>query len=159
MTVRTLIAGKAKNRQEGFAYLALLITVASIALFASILGLIIYSREVRMEKEQELIFRGLAYKNAIKSYYNSSKGVKTLPHRLDDLLLDQRYSFKKHIRKLYVDPITGKMWTLITASDGGISGVASSSRTKPLKRKKFPKKLEKFEDAEHYSDWIFDYKK
>jgi type II secretory pathway pseudopilin PulG len=156
-TVRTSTAGKATNKSGGYAYLAFLIIIASVALMASALGLIVYSREVRMEKEQELIFRGLAYKTAIKSYYNASKGSRQLPHSLNDLVLDPRFPFKKHIRRLYMDPITGKMWTLIMASSGGIAGVASSSKTRPLKMKNFPVKLKKFEDAEHYSDWIFTY--
>jgi type II secretory pathway pseudopilin PulG len=155
--MRILTAGKAINREGGYAYLALLIMVASIALVASVMSLVIYSRETRMEKEQELLFRGLAYKAAIKSYYNSSKGAKTLPTDLKDLVLDPRFPFKKHIRRLYMDPITGKMWTLITAPGGGISGVASPSKTKPLKMKNFPEKLKKFEDSEHYSDWVFEY--
>ena len=157
MTTRTSTAGKMKNKRGGYAYLALLITAASLALLASALGLTVYSRETRMLKEQELIFRGLAYKAAIKSYYNASNGMKELPHSLGDLVLDPRFPFKKHIRRLYLDPITGRMWTLITGPDGGISGVASPSKTKPIKRKNFPEQLKKFEDAEHYSDWIFDY--
>ena len=153
MRMRILTAGKARNK--GYAYLMLLVVAASMAITASSVGIIIYSRAVRMEKENELIFRGLAYENALKSFYDASKGRKTYPSSLEYLLSDPRYSGKKHIRKLYKDPVTGIDWVTYTAPDGGITGVASRSSMKPLKQKGFPEKIKQFEGAQHYSDWVF----
>jgi type II secretory pathway pseudopilin PulG len=133
----------------------LLVMAACIGLFASVLGVIIFSRDVRVEKENELLFRGMAYMNAIKSYYSASTGRKEFPQSMEYLLSDPRFPAKRHIRKLYKDPITGGDWVLVTGSAGGICGVASGSKMKPIKQKDFPSQLRSFEGLEHYSDWIF----
>jgi type II secretory pathway pseudopilin PulG len=109
------------------------------------------------EDEAELLFRGMAYRDAIKSYYESGKTVKTYPRQLSDLLLDPRYIHRVHIRALYEDPVSDQKWLLISAPDGGIQGVASKSDKKPRKRGNFPLGLESFENSEKYSDWIFIY--
>jgi hypothetical protein len=109
------------------------------------------------EDEIELIYRGMAYKKAIKSYYISGKSVKTFPRELSDLLLDPRYAHRRHIRQLYKDPINDQDWRLIRAPDGGIQGIASKSKKKPRKSGNFPLGLESFKNSEHYSDWIFTY--
>jgi len=150
-------AGKMISKNKGYAYLMLLIAVSSACLLASLAGALLYSREVRVEKEKELLFRGMAYAEAIKSYYNSSVSNKIFPTQLNYLLSDPRFLSKKYIRKLYSDPITGKPWVLVTDADGGIIGVSSSSKMKPLKQKGFPEQLKSFEGAQHYSDWIFLY--
>lgn len=153
MKMRILTAGKTRNR--GYAYLMLLVVAASMAIAASSLGIVIYSRAVRMERENELIFRGLAYGKALKSFYDASKGRKTYPESLEYLLSDPRFSDKKHIRKSYKDPITGGEWVTYKTPEGAITAVASSSKMKPLKQKGFPEQLKEFEGAKHYSDWIF----
>lgn len=118
------------------------------------------SRMVQADREAELLFRGLAYRNAIKSYYEAGNPVKTYPRALADLLKDPRFPNRHHLRKLYSDLLAkdGKgEWLLVRAADGGISGVASSSQDEPLKRANFPKGLEKLEAAQSYSDWVFEY--
>ncbi len=117
------------------------------------------SHEIRKDREAGLIFRGVAYRNAIKSYYLAGKPRRTYPRELDQLLQDRRFPTpKKHIRALYSDPLGGgKEWTLISASDGGFRGVASQSRREPIKKANFPPGLEPFEEARTYADWIFEY--
>jgi hypothetical protein len=155
MKIAILTVGKRQNRNCGYAGLMLLVIAASAFAIASFAGALLYARAVKIEKENELIYRGLAYADAIKSYYNSGKGRKTYPMRLEDLLSDPRFSDKKHIRKLYIDPITKGDWNVIVGNDGSITGVAGRSKSKPIKIKDFPAKLKGFENAEHYSDWIF----
>ena len=111
-------------------------------------------RIVRADREAELLFRGQAYRNAIRSFYQSNGAF---PGTLEDLLKDPRSSSRKHMRVLYPDPMSKGEWTLVRASGGGISGVASASREEPLKQANFPKEFEKFAGAKSYSDWIFEY--
>jgi type II secretory pathway pseudopilin PulG len=118
------------------------------------------SRLVQADREAELLFRGQAYRRAIKSHYEAGGPVKAFPRSLEDLLQDPRFPNKRHIRALYPDPVSRdgkKQWLLIRAPDGGIAGVASASRGEPLKKANFPKGLEKFEGAQSYADWIFEY--
>jgi type II secretory pathway pseudopilin PulG len=119
------------------------------------------SRVAQADREAELLFRGQAYRSAIKSYYEAGKPIKAFPRALEDLLDDPRFPRKRHLRTLYPDPMArgGKgEWTLVRAADGGISGVASASGEEPLKQGNFPLDLEQFAGAKAYSDWIFEYR-
>lgn len=119
---------------------------------------------MQREKEKELIFRGLQYRDAIERW--SRKGV---PLRdLKDLVeptvsnnLDR--SKDRLLRKLYKDPMTedGKWKTLPNPPDPiqGIYGVASTSNEKVFKKGNFPEVLKNFEGKEKYSEWEFIYKK
>lgn len=55
------------------------------------------------------------------------------------MLLDKRYPTpRRHLRRLFVDPITGKTdWGLVNAPEGGIMGVYSLSEREPMKRANF----------------------
>ncbi len=156
MIIRTSTAGKPrKNNQRGFTYIMVLVAVIVVGLLAGV-GNYMTSRLVQADREAELLFRGQAYKNAIKHYYDSGK---TFPRSLNDLLLDSRFASKRYLRALYQDPMgkEQKEWLLIRAPDGGISGVASSGKEEPLKKTGFPPGLEAFQGAKAYSDWVFEY--
>lgn len=114
-------------------------------------------RALKADREAELLFRGLAYRNAIRSFHLAN-GV--YPRSLEDLEKDPRSPTKRHIRRLYRDPVSRDEkggWRLVTASDGGIAGVASASREPPLKQANFPVEVEKFTGAQSYSEWVFEY--
>ena len=126
------------------------VTVQTAALRSSAL--------VRADREAELLFRGLAYVQAIRSYY--LEGVPNrFPRNLADLLKDPRFLRVRHIRALYTDPIRGGDggWLLIPAADGGIAGVTSASESTPTKQANFPLELEHFEGAQSYRDWTFEF--
>jgi type II secretory pathway pseudopilin PulG len=129
------------------------IVVVSIAAQVASLPL---SRIMRNDKEQELLFRGQAYMQAIESYYRSVPGNPAYPRYLSDLEKDPRFLRKTHIRQLYSEPVEGE-WRVLRNGDGGIIGVASSSLKAPLKTDNFPVKLNIFTGAERYADWEFLY--
>lgn len=106
-----------------------------------------------MDREAELLFRGAAYRNAIKSYYESGKPIKTYPRSLNDLMNDPRRVHKSHLRMLYSDPFAKEKgeWNILRAFDGGISGVSSQSTAMPIKTDNFRRGYEKFEGATSYS--------
>lgn len=147
--------------QTGFTYVMVLVAVVVLGILAEA-ATEMTSRVVQADREAELLFRGQAYRDAIKSYYESGRGAKTYPRTLEDLTKDPRTaSSKRHIRALYPDPMAKgekKDWTLIRAPDGGIGGVASSSKAEPLKKANFPKEFEKFAGTKSYSEWIFEFK-
>lgn len=153
-----LIAGKPNNRQGGFTYVMILVVVVITGIFAEV-STFYASRSRQMDREAELLFRGTAYRNAIKSYYESGKPIKSYPKSLNDLVKDPRFAHKTHLRIMYQDPF-GKdksEWKLLRAFDGGIAGVASQSLDTPLKTGNFRQGYEKFEDAKSYAGWIFEY--
>jgi type II secretory pathway pseudopilin PulG len=152
------IAGNQSNSQAGFTYVMILVAVVVMGIFAEV-ATFYTSRSRQMDREAELLFRGDAYRNAIKSYYESGRPNKTYPRSLEDLLKDPRTTHKSHLRMLYPDPFGNEKgsWKLLRANDGGISGVASKSTEKPLKTGNFRPGYEKFEVANTYADWTFEY--
>lgn len=143
--------------QTGFSYIMVLVAVVVVGILAEAATLLT-SRMTQADREQELLFRGLAYKKAVESYYRAGGSY---PRALDDLLKDPRTpGVRRHIRALYPDPFARgdkKEWTVIRAPGGGIAGVASASTDEPLKKANFPTGLERFEGAKSYSDWIFEF--
>lgn len=150
-------------RQRGFTYLAALLAVAVIGVGLAAAGKI-WSQSSQREKEQELLFVGNQYRRAITLYYERSakKNIpcpaKCYPEKLEDLLLDKREpGVHRYLRKLYPDPMTGKMEWGLTKVPGGeaIMGVYSQSGLTPIKTSGFRYEDRTFEGANHYSDWKF----
>lgn len=150
----------------------ILVAVIVVGLLAGV-ATTMTSGMMKAEREAELLYRGQAYKNAIKRYYEAGGTlgrIKTFPRSLDDLVLDPRFSNKRHLRALYPDPMAPNPvpnqdrdkkdqpeWRLIRAADGGISGVASAGKDAPLKKANFPAGLESFAAAQSYTEWVFEY--
>ncbi len=143
---------------KGLAYLSLLIVLALLALAATAslrLGEAIQKREA----EEELLWIGLQLRAALVSYANATPPHgKRLPTSLQDLLKDTRSSLpRRHLRKIYVDPITKQAeWGLIYSADGsGIVGVHSLSNGVPIKVANFPIELKQLENQASYQFWVF----
>ncbi|MBK8065244.1 MAG: type II secretion system protein [Betaproteobacteria bacterium] len=145
--------------QGGFTYIAILFAVAAAGLVLAGVGEM-WSHARQREKEAELLWVGEQFREAIGLYYQRSPGsVKRYPQSLQDLLEDKRHlSMQRYLRKIYVDPMTGKAeWGLLPAPGGGIAGVYSLSRAQPLKTGKFPVQYREFQGLKQYSDWRFSY--
>ena len=148
-----------KRNERGFTYLAMLIAVALIGI-GLVAGSEVWSHSRQREKEQELLFIGEQFRRAIGLYYERTPGaVKRYPEKLQDLLEDKRYvTRQRYLRRLYVDPMTGKPeWGVIAAPEGGVMGVYSLSTQKPVKSANFSQELMAFEGAQHYNQWRFIY--
>jgi type II secretory pathway pseudopilin PulG len=154
------------NRKEGY-----ILIVLMVAIFVLSIGLLVaipvWETQLRREREEELIFRGKQYVEAIRVFQMKNPG--SFPKTLDELLEE------KCIRKLYKDPISeeGK-WNVILLSKGitvvsrtgvqkvlvapqsalssvqspEIIGVVSSSSKKSIKI---------YNDQETYDQWLFFY--
>ena len=143
---------------SGFTYIGVLMVIAISGIGLAGVG-IIWHQDVQREREKQLLFVGEEFRKAIGSYYTSSpSAIKQFPKTLNDLVLDNRFpAIKRHLRKLYTDPVTrDKAWELIF-QEGGIVGVYSESKLKPLKKHGFLPQYEAFSDAEAYCDWKFIY--
>lgn len=144
--------------QRGFTYLGLLIIITVMGAGLAAFGQL-YSHAAQREKEQELLFIGGQFRDAIASYYNKSPGAKIYPRKLEDLLEDRRFPMPQHhLRRVYSDPMTGKAeWGMVEAPGGGFMGVHSLSEETPIKSGNFSVKDQAFEGAEHYTKWMFAY--
>jgi type II secretory pathway pseudopilin PulG len=143
----------------GFTYIGLLIFIALMGIALAGTGMV-WHTQARREKERELLFVGDQFRRAIGQYYERSPGGdKRFPQSLDDLLLDKRYpATQRYLRRVYLDPITGKAdWGFLKGPEDRIVGVYSLSEDVPLKRAGFPANYEDFEGKESYREWRFVY--
>jgi type II secretory pathway pseudopilin PulG len=142
------------ERAGGFTYIGVLVAVVIIGLMLTVVGRV-WSTAAQREREAQLIWVGHQYRHAIASYY--SKGNR-YPDTLDQLVVDDRSPVPlHHLRRLYPDPITGKAdWILVLTADGQkITGVASSSKAKPIKQAGFDPIDVDFEHTDCYCAWQF----
>lgn len=145
--------------QRGFTYIWTLMLVASMGVALGIAAET-YSTAVQRDREQELRFIGRQFREAIRSYYElqQSAGKHEYPPSLEALLRDQRFpGIKRHLRRIYVDPMTGEAdWGLVMIS-GRVAGVYSHSEKAPIKRDNFEPDEDALRGREQYSEWVFTY--
>ena len=147
------------TRARGFVYLTALFAIALVGLGVSSYA-IVWSQQAQREREQELLFIGNEFRRAIANYYEQSPGTaKRYPEKLDFLLFDARYlTIKRHLRRIYIDPMTSKAsWGTVPAPDGGIMGIFSLSEKTPIKTGGFDEADKDFAGASKYSSWRFIY--
>lgn len=147
----------AASRQRGFTYLTVLFIVAILLGGLAMVGEV-WETSAKRDKEAELLFVGNQYRQAFMYYYaGTPAGKPRFPRTLEDLVEDSRFPVsRRHLRRVYADPMTGKPdWVLLEAPGGGIAGVQSRSEAKPLKTGNFAPQDAKFEGAERYSNWKF----
>jgi len=142
----------------GFIYIGLLIGLTVIGIG---LGAVseVWTQSSQREKEVELLFIGDQFRFAIDSFYQSSPAAaKRFPLTVDELLEDNRKPDKpaRHLRRLYVDPMTqSTQWGEIRLPGGQLVGVYSESDATPIKVVGFALRNKDFVDKQHYFEWTF----
>lgn len=148
-----------RTGERGFGYVGMILIVAAFGIGLAAIGEL-WSTQAQREREAELLLVGRAYRDAITSYFASTRpGTPAYPQRIEDLLEDRRGPvLRRHLRNAYPDPITGSNdWGFVTAPDGRIRGVFSKSQRAPLKRAQFGPGEAGFEKAASYADWRFEH--
>ena len=156
MTRRALPRRTAADAR-GVVLLALLLTLMLISV-GFMAAVDVWSTTRAREREEQLMFAGDAYREAIRRYYvNAPQGSPhVLPARLEDLVNDDRFPTPMHhLRRLYEDPITGSVeWGTVQVADR-IAGVYSLSERTPLKQAGFDPAHATFAEKMSYRDWVF----
>lgn len=152
------MAGPRLRRQGGFTYLSLIILVAIIGM-VSASALKLGSVIQRSRAEQELLVIGAAFSDALQSYADATPaGMPTQPPSLKELLKDPRFpGVRRHLRKVFVDPMTGKAeWGVAYLGDKiGVLAVYSLSDAKPVKIGNFPLRFQGLSGKQKISEWRF----
>jgi hypothetical protein len=147
------------GQQAGFSYLWLLLLVALMEL-GLVTAVEVESTIVRRDQEKALLAIGRQFQAAIGRYHEGMRvgGRNMYPATLEDLLLDPRFpGTHRHLRKIFVDPITGKAeWGLVKIGDR-IVGIHSLSTQEPIKQGNFESDMLQFTGARKYSEWVFTY--
>jgi type II secretory pathway pseudopilin PulG len=145
-------------RCGGFTYIGLVVLLAILGLVGAA-GMKTGSLMQRAAAEEELLEIGAAFSEALRSYAAATpKGQPQQPPGLQALLRDPRFpEVRRHLRKIFVDPLTGKAeWGVMTMGDnGGVTGVYSLSAARPLKIGNFDTRFANFDNKERISDWKF----
>ena len=106
---RPTTPGNGRGRR-GYALIILMMAVFVLSLGA-LIAMPVWQTELQREKEEELIFRGKQYAEAVRIFVQKNPG--RFPASLKDLL------DKKCIRRLYKDPFSRDgQWNVILASTG-----------------------------------------
>ncbi len=110
-----------RRNEQGYILLTLLLIIALMIIFtAAIVPSITF--EIKRDREEEMIHRGVQYSRAIRAYY---KKFGRYPVKIEDLESANNLRF---LRKRYKDPITGKDFKLLHFGEvkltfsGGIGG-------------------------------------
>jgi len=135
-----------------------LIGLGLIALMSSA-SVVVGTAHEQREAEDTLLAIGREYRIALASYatIGGAKGL-SQPARLEDLLKDPRFAQPvRHLRRIYVDPMTGQTeWGVVRTLDGqGILGIYSISMRSPVKLAQFEQIFVHFSEAKSYRDWVF----
>ncbi|MFP8835448.1 type II secretion system protein [Hydrogenophaga sp. XSHU_21] len=104
----------------------------------------------RRDAESALLVMGQDFEAALASHGGR-------PRNLQDLLRDPRFpGTKRHLRRIPLDPLTGKPdWGLMCDNQGGIVSVFSRSRGQPVRQAGFSAPWTRFNGARTYRNWAF----
>lgn len=142
----------------GYLFMLLLVFLLSLGLGKAV---DVYANSLQRAKEEELVHVGRLYREAIKDYYLSAPdGRFRYPDRLEDLLKDSRHLVtRRYLRRLYPDPMTGLTPVPIPSPQGGLWGIASTSKERPI-RSALPEGVarEAGRSVGSYADWRFEYR-
>lgn len=148
----------ARHASGGFAYIGLLLFLAVVGAISA--GVVSSGAALgQRSAEDELLWVGAQFRNAVRSYYEAGAGGRRFALTLQELMRDPRFpGVRRHLRRIYPDPLTGKEeWGIIEAPGGGIMGVYSKAAGRPLKIDLFPEEFATFAGKAKYSDWAFAY--
>lgn len=107
-----------RPREDGYVLLTLMLMVTMMVIAAAaVMPTIAF--EIRRDREQEMVHRGVQYSRAIRNYY---KKYGRYPTRLEDL---DNTNNLRYLRKHYKDPVTGQDFKLLHYGDPGLSMTGS----------------------------------
>lgn len=148
-----------RTPERGFSYIWLLLFIAFMGYGLTVVAEI-QSTVSQREKERALLAIGRQFREAIRRYHETqvTGTKKEYPASLDDLLKDPRYpGVKRHLRQIFVDPMTGQPeWGLVKVGER-IVGVHSLSERTPIKKDNFELEDLQFLGKQKYVEWVFVY--
>lgn len=145
------------HHQGGLTYLIFLFLIAALGAGSAAIG-VVWQHLAQRDREAELLSVGNEYRRAIERFWLSEAETtkRRLPINLDELIEDKRaIPPRRHLRRHYIDPITGNGEWGVVRQNNGIVGIHSLSEAQPIKSGAFLARDSLFADKKRYSDWIF----
>src|SRR6201997_3044007 len=122
MSFRSQMRRTHRNVEQGYVLLTMLLMIAVMGIMAATVVTSI-KFDIRRDREEEMIHRGVQYSRAIRAYY---KKFGRYPAKLEDLENTNQLRF---LRKRYKDPVTGKDFKLLHYGEAklSLSGLAGEA--------------------------------
>ncbi len=144
-----------KDAERGFSYVVVMFAIVLIGL-----GMTVAARQwkvmIQRELEADLISKGIEIQNALAFYSAAMKAGRVIPGEVYPQTLAELTRLPKpFLRKVYGDPVGHGDWELVRAPTGGIMGVRSKSKSKPIRQHDFPPAVRHFDGRASYYDWVF----
>lgn len=148
---------KIREAESGFSYVLLMFAIVLIGL-----GMTVAGRQwkvmIQRELEADLLSKGIEIQNALALYSASMKAGRVIPGEIYPQSLAELTRLPKpFLRKVYPEPVGHGEWELVRAPNGGIMGVRSKSRKRPIRQHEFPPEVRHFDGRPTYYDWVFQY--
>jgi type II secretory pathway pseudopilin PulG len=146
-----------RENEHGFSYIVLMFAIVLIGL-----GMTVAARQwktmVQRELEADLLSKGIEIQNALALYSATMKAGRVIQGEIyPQSLADLTRLPKPFLRKVYAEPVGHGEWELVRAPTGGIMGVRSKSRSKPIRQHDFPPAVRHFDGRASYYDWVFQF--
>jgi hypothetical protein len=146
-----------RRQETGFSYLMVMIAITLMGLAMTVAARQ-WKTMVQRELETDLLAKGIEIQSALALYSATTKAGRVLPGEVyPQTLAELTRPPKPFLRKVYLDPVGRGEWELLRAPAGGIMGVRSKSRQKPIKQGNFPLAVRHFEGKPTHYDWVFQY--
>ena len=146
-----------RRQETGFSYLMVMIAITLMGLVTTMAARQ-WKTMVQRELEADLLAKGMEIQTALALYSASAKAGRVVPGEVyPQTLAELTRPPKPFLRKVYLDPLGRGEWELLRAPTGGIMGVRSKSRHKPIKQGNFPLAVRHFEGKPTHYDWVFQY--
>ncbi|MGB4068611.1 MAG: hypothetical protein WBK08_11325 [Nitrospira sp.] len=154
--MRRLLASL-RRQETGFSYLMVMIAITLMGLAMTVAARQ-WKTMVQRELETDLLAKGIEIQSALALYSATTKAGRVFPGEVyPQTLAELTRPPKPFLRKVYLDPVGRGEWELLRAPAGGIMGVRSKSRQKPIKQGNFPLAVRHFEGKPTHYDWVFQY--
>jgi type II secretory pathway pseudopilin PulG len=144
-----------RGPETGFSYLMVMMAVTLMGLLMTV-GVKQWKTMVQRELEMDLLVKGMEIQAALALYSATAKAGRVVPgERYPQTLAELTRPPKPFLRKVYLDPVGHGEWEIVRAPTGGVMGVRSKSKLKPVKQNNFPLAVRHFQGKPTYHDWVF----
>lgn len=149
------ITGSLWRREAGFTYIVVMITITLMGV-AMTTAARQWKTMIQRELEADLLAKGIEIQRALALYSASKKSGRVMPGEFYPMSLTElTRPPKPFLRKVYQDPMGHGEWQLVRAPTGGIMGVRSTSKSRPIKQSDFPLAVRHFQGKPTHADWVF----
>jgi len=146
-----------RRPEAGFSYLMVMMAITVMGLSMTMAARQ-WKTMVQRELEADLLAKGIEIQTALALYSAHVKAGRVMPGEVyPQTLAELTRSPKPFLRKVYLDPVGRGEWQLLRAPTGGIMGVRSTSRDRPIKQGDFPLAVRHFQGKPTHFDWVFQY--